>query len=81
MIKIDYMLRKQQISGHYFYTSFNAPVSPVPGNVLADATRAQLQRAVESLVGGDVQVSVETADRISPERSGKRPTIKPSAVA
>jgi phenylacetate-coenzyme A ligase PaaK-like adenylate-forming protein len=53
----------------------------VPGDVLADATRAQLQRAVESVVGGDVQVSVETADRISPERSGKRPTIKPSAIA
>jgi len=36
MIKLDYVMGKQQISGHYFYTNFNAPVVSVPGNVLAD---------------------------------------------
>jgi hypothetical protein len=36
MIKLDYVRGRQQISGHYFYTKFAAPVSPVLGNVLAD---------------------------------------------
>jgi hypothetical protein len=36
MGKIDYVAGRQQVSGHYFYTNFNAPPVPVPGNVLAD---------------------------------------------
>jgi hypothetical protein len=36
MTKADYLLNKQQISGHYFYTNFSAPPGQVTGNVLAD---------------------------------------------
>jgi hypothetical protein len=36
MTKADYVLGKQQISGHYFFTNFNAPPGQVAGNVLAD---------------------------------------------
>jgi hypothetical protein len=36
MTKADYLLNKQQISGHYFYTNFSAPPGQVAGNVLAD---------------------------------------------
>ena len=35
MIKLDYVMNKQQITGHYFYSNFNAPVTPVASNVLA----------------------------------------------
>jgi hypothetical protein len=35
MIKLDYVMHKQQLTGHYFYTNFNAPVTPVTSNVLA----------------------------------------------
>ena len=35
MIKLDHVMNKQQISGHYFYSNFNAPVTPVASNVLA----------------------------------------------
>jgi phenylacetate-CoA ligase len=50
----------------------------VLGGPLCNATRARLQRIVEGVVGNELQVCVDTADRIAPERSGKRPTIKPS---
>jgi hypothetical protein len=36
MTKADYVLGKQQISGHYFFTNFKAPPGQAPGNVLAD---------------------------------------------
>jgi len=36
MNKVDYVLGRQQLSGHYFFTDFNGPPKQVPGNVLAD---------------------------------------------
>ncbi|MGH9667225.1 MAG: hypothetical protein ACRD9L_22620, partial [Bryobacteraceae bacterium] len=36
MTKIDYVMGKQQLSGHYFFTNFNAPPGQVSTNVLAD---------------------------------------------
>ncbi|MDQ1473238.1 MAG: hypothetical protein QOJ99_4718 [Bryobacterales bacterium] len=35
MTKADYVLNKQQISGHYYFTDFNAPPFIPKGNVLA----------------------------------------------
>jgi hypothetical protein len=35
MTKVDYVLNKQQISGHYYFTDFNAPPFIPKGNVLA----------------------------------------------
>jgi hypothetical protein len=35
MTKVDYVLAKQQISGHYYFTDFNAPPFIPQGNVLA----------------------------------------------
>jgi phenylacetate-CoA ligase len=53
----------------------------VPADGLAADGRIRLQQAVEAIVGRDVDVSVETADRIPTESSGKRPTIKVAAHA
>ena len=36
MVKMDYVMGRQQFSGHYFYTNFNNPPVSAAGNVLAD---------------------------------------------
>jgi hypothetical protein len=37
MTKADYVRGKHQISGHYYFTDFNAPAEGVAGNLMADS--------------------------------------------
>jgi hypothetical protein len=51
----------------------------VPSGHWTDATAAVLAEAIDKLLGGEMQVSVETVTEIPAEPSGKRPIIKARA--
>ncbi len=57
MVKPDYILGKQQISGHYFFTNFKAPPANVPGNVLADPNTGNQVRVQNIAVNHTYTVS------------------------
>lgn len=50
----------------------------VPGPDWDDASRDRLRADLVRLLGDEMEVEVQTVPEISPERSGKRPIIKPA---
>jgi phenylacetate-CoA ligase len=48
----------------------------VPGVAFGVSTPARVQQLIQDLVGEEVQVSVDIADSIAPDASGKRPIVK-----
>jgi hypothetical protein len=48
----------------------------VPGVAFGVSTPGRVQQLIQDLVGEEVQVSIDIADRIAPDTSGKRPIVK-----
>jgi hypothetical protein len=57
MLKADYVMRKQQLTGHYFYTNFSGPPGVVASNVLADPTTGNQVRVQNIAVNHTYTVS------------------------